>query len=186
MSNQLMSHWLLSIINDFTHWGLIKDKKVCGILITHWCHWLVIDVIDQSLITYWLLAWLIIFHYPAQLLQISHPLVPVFLRNTVCRMKMVFLCEKWHSYSYKSLFYGWILEGLRWNCRQRRTVKQENSVIKAGELSHLRRKGHLTELNQLDTRGVNVWFNSKHQRGGTVTSATADDNTNNVILNWIA
>ena len=54
MSNQLISHWLLPMSNRW----LIEDKIFCGLLISHRCHWLVIDVIDYSfdylLITHWL------------------------------------------------------------------------------------------------------------------------------------
>ena len=54
MSNQLISHWLLPMSNRW----LIEDKIVFGLLISHRCHWLVIDVIDYSfdylLITHWL------------------------------------------------------------------------------------------------------------------------------------
>ena len=91
--NQTSHRWSMSLISwlviDYCWWSmnnrwLIEDKLFYGLLITHhshWCHWLVIDVIDYSLITNWLL---ICYEFPASF----------YYGETLFFIAMMFTC-KW-------------------------------------------------------------------------------------------
>ena len=73
MSNQLISHWVLAMINMGNRW-VIEAPKFCRLSITHRWHRLLIDVIDYSSMTHRLL----IDYYTAHERHFSCFLVPFF------------------------------------------------------------------------------------------------------------
>ena len=94
MINQLISHWLLLVMNEYL---MTKQMQFCGIFITHGCHELLIDAIDCSLlVTHYIFTCPWIKHY------LKNPNIPQGkefskLNNVGTWAVIVWLNDKWQG-----------------------------------------------------------------------------------------